>query len=213
MAMTGIVDDDAALVARLREHDEAAFAALVDHYAPAMLRVARGYVSNVQTAEDVVQETWIAVMNGIAGFEARSSLRTWLFTVLINIAKKRGVRDRRIAESERMAAGVTVDPDRFRPADAPDWPGHWKDGREPSPFPDTPEGSVLGRELMEVARCELDRLPERQRTVVSMRDLLGMDSVEVCQLLGISVANQRVLLHRGRASVRQALEGYLADSS
>ncbi len=211
--MTGIIDDDSTLVARLRDRDEAAFSALVDHYAPAMLRVARGYVASVETAEDVVQETWIAVMNGIAGFEARSSLRTWLFTVLINIAKKRGVRDRRIVDTERTAAGATVDPDRFRPAEAPDWPGHWKDGREPSPFPDTPEGSVLGRELMEVARCELDGLPERQRTVVSLRDLLGMDSAEVCQLLGISVANQRVLLHRGRAAVRQALEGYLADSS
>ena len=211
--MTGIIDDDSTLVARLRERDEAAFSALVDHYAPAMLRVARGYVASVETAEDVVQETWIAVMKGIAGFEARSSLRTWLFTVLINIAKKRGVRDRRNVDTERTAAGATVDPDRFRPVEAPDWPGHWKDGREPSPFPDTPEGSVLGRELMEVARCGLDGLPERQRTVVSLRDLLGMDSAEVCQLLGISVANQRVLLHRGRAAVRQALEGYLADSS
>ena len=210
--MTGIIDDDSTLVARLREHDEAAFAALVDHYAPPMLRVSRGYVADVQTAEDVVQETWIAVMRGIDGFEARSSLRTWLFTVLINIAKKRGVRDRRIADAERTAVGATVDPERFRPRDAPDWPGHWKEGREPTPFPDTPEGSVLGRELMEVARCELDRLPERQRTVVSLRDLLGMDSAEVCELLGISGANQRVLLHRGRAVVRQALEGYLADS-
>ena len=211
--MTGIIDDDSTLVARLREHDEAAFSALVDHYAPAMLRVARGYVACVETAEDVVQETWIAVMKGIAGFEARSSLRTWLFTVLINIAKKRGVRDRRIADTERTAAGATVDPDRFRPRDDADWPGHWKEGREPSPFPETPEGSVLGRELREVARCGLDGLPERQRTVVSLRDLLGMDSAEVCQLLDISVANQRVLLHRGRAAVRQALEGYLADSS
>ena len=140
MAMTGIVDDDAALVARLREHDEAAFAALVDHYAPAMLRVARGYVSNVQTAEDVVQETWIAVMNGIAGFEARSSLRTWLFTVLINIAKKRGVRDRRIAESERMAAGVTVDPDRFRPADGAGLAGSLEGRAGTLPLPRHPGG-------------------------------------------------------------------------
>ena len=133
--MTGIIDDDSTLVARLREHDEAAFSALVDHYAPAMLRVARGYVASVETAEDVVQETWIAVMNGIAGFEARSSLRTWLFTVLINIAKKRGVRDRRIVDTERTAAGATVDPDRFRPGRRRTGRAIGRKAGNPPPFP------------------------------------------------------------------------------
>jgi RNA polymerase sigma-70 factor (ECF subfamily) len=211
--MTGPTDDDLALAARLRERDEAAFVSLVDRYAPVMLRVARGYVTNAETAEDVVQETWIAVLNGIHGFEGRSSLRTWLFTVLINTAKKRGVRDRRTAHVERGTAGPSVAPDRFRGSDDPDWPGHWREGQEPSPFPDTPERALLGRELMEMARRELDRLPDRQRVVVSLRDLLGLESGEVCRLLGITVANQRVLLHRGRAAVRQALEGYLADTS
>lgn len=209
--MTGALDDETDLVARLRERDESAFAFLVDRYAPSMLRIARGYVANEHAAEEVVQETWIAVLGGIAGFEGRSSLRTWLFTVLINIAKKRGIRDRRIVETEHMV-GVSVDGDRFRPAQDPQWPHHWKDDRQPGPFPDTPEGSALGRELMELARRELDGLPDRQRIVVTMRDLLGLESAEVCRLLDISLANQRVLLHRGRAAVRQALERYLVWS-
>ena len=210
--MIGALGDDTGLVARLRERDESAFALLVDRYTPSMLRIARGYVANEYAAEDVVQETWIAVLGGIAGFEGRSSLRTWLFTVLINIAKKRGIRDRRVVATE-SPVGASVDRDRFRPAEDPQWPHHWKDDRQPAPFPETPEGSALGNELMERARRELERLPDRQRTVVTMRDLLGLDSAEVCRLLDISLANQRVLLHRGRAAVRQALEGYLAESS
>ena len=212
--MTGTVEDDAALVAALRDGDETVFAQLVDRYSPAMLRVARGYVPSHEIAEEVVQETWIALLKGISKFEGRSSLRTWLFTVMINIAKTRGIRERRSADAEIAAfTGGTVDPSRFRPSDAADWPGHWKDEAAPAPFPDTPEGSVLGSELIAVARRELDKLPERQRMVVTLRDMLGFDSSEVCELLEISVANQRVLLHRGRAAVRQVLEDYLADAS
>ena len=212
--MTGTVEDDAALVAALRDGDETVFAQLVDRYSPAMLRVARGYVPSHEIAEEVVQEAWIALLKGISKFEGRSSLRTWLFTVMINIAKTRGIRERRSADAEIAAfTGRTVDPSRFRPSDAADWPGHWKDEAAPAPFPDTPEGSVLGSELIAVARRELDKLPERQRMVVALRDMLGFDSSEVCELLEISVANQRVLLHRGRAAVRQVLEDYLADAS
>lgn len=210
--MTGVADETA-LIAALRARDEVAFAHLVDQHTPALLRVARGYVPSREIAEEVVQETWIALLKGIDSFEGRSSLRTWLFTVMINIAKTRGVRERRGDDAEIAAfIGGTVDPARFRPA-GERWAGHWKSGEEPSPFPDTPEGSVLGRELVDVARAELDKLPERQRQVVSLRDMLGFDSSEVCELLDISVANQRVLLHRGRAAVRKALEDYLADRS
>ncbi|WP_275985069.1 sigma factor-like helix-turn-helix DNA-binding protein, partial [Mycolicibacter minnesotensis] len=106
----------------------------------------------------------------------------------------------------------TVDPARFRGTDDP-YPGHWKPDEVPEAFPDTPEGSVLGGELVEVARREIDKLPNRQRTVVALRDMLGFDSKEVCELLDISVANQRVLLHRGRAVVRQALENYLTEAA
>lgn len=212
--MTGTVEDDAALVAALRDGDETVFAQLVDRYSPAMLRVARGYVPSHEIAEEVVQEAWIASLKGISKFEGRSSLRTWLFTVMINIAKTRGIRERRSADAEIAAfTGGTVDSSRFRPSDAADWPGHWKDEAAPAPFPDTPEGSVLGSELIAVARRELDKLPERQRMVVTLRDMLGFDSSKVCELLEISVANQRVLLHRGRAAVRQVLEDYLADAS
>jgi RNA polymerase sigma-70 factor, ECF subfamily len=205
--------DETSLISALRDGDEAAFARLVDQHAPSMVRVARGYVPTREIAEEVVQETWIALLKGIDDFESRSSLRTWLFTVMINIAKRRGVRERRDADAAIAAfAGGTVDPARFRAADDP-YPGHWRQGEEPSPFPDTPEGSVLGNELVDVARRELDKLPERQRVVVTLRDMLGFDSAEVCELLDISIANQRVLLHRGRAAVRQVLEDYLKDAS
>lgn len=206
--MTEMVDETT-LVAALRDGDESAFAGLVDQHTPAMLRVARGYVRSHETAEEVVQETWIALLRGIDTFEGRSSLRTWLFTVLINTAKARGVRERRHVDAEVLSyTGGTVDPDRFRTAGDP-YPGHWKPHEEPSPFPETPEGSVLGAELVDLARREIDRLPQRQRTVVTLRDMLGFGSAEVCELLGISVANQRVLLHRGRAAIRQVLEDYL----
>ena len=210
--VTGRVDETA-LVNALRDGDEAAFAQLVDQHTPSMLRVAHGYVPSREIAEEVVQETWIALVKGIDNFEGRSSLRTWLFAVMINIAKARGVRERRDADAAIAAfTGGTVDPARFRAADDP-YPGHWKQGDEPSPFPDSPEGSVLGNELVDVARRELDKLPERQRMVVTLRDMLGFESSEVCDLLDISIANQRVLLHRGRAAVRQVLEHYLTEKS
>ena len=205
--------DETTLIAALRDGDESAFAHLVDTHTPAMLRVARGYVPSHEIAEEVVQETWIALLKGIDKFEGRSSLRTWLFTVMINIAKARGVRERRDSDAAVAAfTGGTVDPARFRGSDDP-YPGHWLPAEVPSPFPDTPEGSVLGNELVDVARRELDKLPERQRIVVTMRDMLGFDSREVVELLDISMANQRVLLHRGRAAVRQVLEDYLVDRS
>jgi RNA polymerase sigma-70 factor, ECF subfamily len=210
--MTGTVDETA-LIAALRDGDEAAFAQLVDKYTPSMLRVARGYVPSREIAEEVVQETWIALIKGIDKFEGRSSLRTWLFRVMINIAKARGVRERRDADAAIAAyTGGTVNPARFRGSDDP-YPGHWLPDEAPSPFPDTPEGSVLGDELVEFARRELDKLPERQRIVVTLRDMLGFESSEVSELLDISMANQRVLLHRGRAAVRQVLEDYLVEQS
>jgi len=208
--MSGTVGDESALVAALRAGDEKVFADLVDRYTPAMLTVARGYVRSHATAEEVVQESWIALVKGISAFEGRSSLRTWLFTVLINIAKKRGVKDRRDFDAEVEAfTGGTVDPTLFRGPDE-EWTGDWKNWTEyPRAFPQTPEGSVLAGELVAVARAELDRLPDGQRMVVTLRDMLGFESGEVCEMLDISAANQRVLLHRGRAAVRSVLESYL----
>ena len=208
--MTGIADETT-LIAALRHGDEAVFAQLVDQHSAPMLLVARGYVPSREIAEEVVQETWIALIKGIDRFEGRSSLRTWLFAVMINIAKTRGVRERRDADAAIAAhTGGTVDPARFREA-GDEWSGHWKDTERPLAFPDTPEGSVLGGELVAVARAELDKLPDRQRVVVTLRDMLGLDSREVCELLDITVANQRVLLHRGRAAIRQVLENYLRE--
>jgi RNA polymerase sigma-70 factor, ECF subfamily len=204
--------DESGLIAALRDGDQSAFAQLVDRHTPSMLRVARAHVPSHAIAEEVVQETWIALVKGIDRFEGRSSLRTWLFSVMINIAKARGVKERREADAAIAAyTGGTVDPARFRGSDDP-YPGHWKPDDVPSRFPDTPEGSLLGHELVDVARREIDKLPQRQRIVVSLRDMLGFDSAEVCELLDISTANQRVLLHRGRAAVRQVLEDYLTEA-
>lgn len=211
--MTRTAGDESELIDALRDGDESAFAQLVDLHTPAMLRVARGYVPTSEIAEEVVQETWIALLKGIGSFEGRSSLRTWLFTVLINISKKRGLRERRNSDIEVVAfTGGSVDPTRFRGSDDP-YPGHWLPDELPSPFPETPEGSVLGAELIDVARRELDKLPDRQRIVVTMRDMLDLDSSEVCELLDITMANQRVLLHRGRAALRQVLETYLRETT
>ncbi len=210
--MSAITGQDADLVAALVAGDESVFAELVDRHSASMLRVARGYVHSHESAEEVVQDTWMALLKGINGFEGRSSLRTWIFTVLINIAKTRGIREHRTADVEVLAYGDGIGPDRFNGPGA-EWPGHWKDDQEPVPFPDTPEGSVLGDELVALARSELDKQPERQRTVVTMRDILGFESAEVADMLEISAANQRVLLHRGRAAIRQALEDYLKEGS
>jgi RNA polymerase sigma-70 factor, ECF subfamily len=175
--MTGTVEDESALIAALRQRDETVFARLVDQHTPALLRVARAYVSSREIAEEVVQETWIALLRGIDRFEGRSSLKTWLFAVMTNIAKKRGVAERRDVEAEIAAfTEGTVDPARFRSR----WlrnSGEWKES--PAAFPDTPEGSALRNELVAVARGELERLPERQRIVVTLRDMLGFDSAEV----------------------------------
>lgn len=209
LSMTPTPDEDLAMVARLRNRDEQAFALVVDRYTPAMLRVARGYVSSQQVAEDVVQEAWIGVLRGIATFEGRCSLRSWIFTVLINTAKSRGRRDRREADARREISGVgSVEPGRFHSPGEP-WAGHWRDGQEPRAFPETPEASALAAELLALARRELDKLPERQRAVVTLRDLVGMDSQEVCEVLGLTPANQRVLLHRGRSAIRAGLEDYV----
>lgn len=209
--MTRPTVDESDLIAALRRRDEVTFAELVDRHTPSMVRVARGYVRTHETAEEVVQDTWLALLKGIDTFEGRSSLRTWLFTVLINIAKTRGVRERRDGDVARPLEGV-VDAGRFRQSDEP-WAGHWRPEQTPSPFPDTPEGSALAHELTDLARHAIDGLPERQRAVVTLRDVLGFDSSEVRDLLELSVANQRVLLHRGRSAVRQVLEDYLKDAT
>jgi RNA polymerase sigma-70 factor, ECF subfamily len=195
---------------RLRAADEAAFTQLIDQWSPVMLHVARRYVANSQAAEDVVQEAWLGVIKGLPRFEGRSSLRSWIFSIVINRAKTRRIRDFRLVPSATMTApepdGPVVDPARFQGPDGR-YPGHWTSAGAPRRW-EEPEGRVLGREIGELVNRAMDDLPERQRLVVRMRDLHGMSSGEACAALQISAQNQRVLLHRGRSALRAALEGY-----
>jgi len=206
---------DEALVAGLRAGDEPTFARVVDAWSAGMLRAARGYVTGAEAAQDVVQDTWLAVIRGIDRFEARSSLRTWVYRILVNVAKTRGVRDSRTVPLSALAPtdsdhGPTVDPARFRGPDDP-YPGHWK--VFPAPWPSAGSdvlSDVLSREALAAIQHAVAALPARQRIVITLRDVEGYDSEEVCALLEISAANQRVLLHRARAAVRLRLEDYFA---
>ena len=206
-------DQDDALLARLRAGDDAAFRQIVDEWSPVMLRVARGYVSCRQSAEDVVQDAWLGVINGLPRFEGRSSLRSWTFSILINRAKTRGAREHRTVASASLtrqeADATVVDPARFEGPDG-SYPGHWTSVGAPRPW-DQPEGRALGSEVVEMVDRALDLLPERQRLVVTMRDVHGMSAGEACAALSLSPQNQRVLLHRGRAALRTVLEKHYRD--
>jgi RNA polymerase sigma-70 factor (ECF subfamily) len=193
--------EDADVVARLRAGDELAFAAVVRAWSPAMLRVARSHVHSHATAEEVVQEAWLGVVRALGGFEGRAQLRTWVFTILVNVARRHGKRDARVSAE---LAGPTVDPGRFRGDDDPDWPRHWRDEAAPVAF--EPEPALLAGEFRDVLAVALGELPERQRAVVELRDVHGFDAQEVCGLLDLTPANQRVLLHRGRARLRAVWE-------
>src|SRR5215204_3095689 len=201
--------DDAELVAKLREGDEAAFAELIDRYGATMVRVAQMYVRDRGTAEEVVQETWLAVLNGIDRFEGRSSLKTWLFRILTNRAKTRGERDGRMLPFSALAGAgevgdePSVDPDRFLGPDSPH-PGAWA-----APPIAWPQDKLLEGETLGVIEMAIDQLPEAQREVILLRDVDGWTAMEVSDALGITDGNQRVLLHRARSKVRAALERYL----
>ena len=207
--------DDAAeqaMLARLKARDEGAFNELVRAWSPIMMRVARGFVSTDASAQEVVQEAWLGVIRGLGTFEGRSSLRTWVFRILMNIAKTRGVKEHRITPLSSLAGdddvGRTVDPSRFRPDDDPRYPGNWTPAGRPQRWGDDPESGVLRGEIRTLLSVTVEALPDRQREVVVLRDVHGFDSDEVCSLLGVTPENQRVLLHRGRAKVRAALEQY-----
>jgi RNA polymerase sigma-70 factor, ECF subfamily len=200
--------DERALVAALRAGDEAAFAALVDRYSPSMIRVAQGYVRTRAVAEEVVQEAWLGVLKGLDRFEGRSSLRTWVLTIVANIARTRAVREARsvpFSSFEVEADDPAVEAERFRGADDP-FPGHW--WTYPS---DWPQERLLARETLELVREAIEALPEAQRLVITLRDVAGCTPEEVCEALGVSDGNQRVLLHRARARVRAKLERYVDE--
>ena len=207
MASAADDDQDLRLLERARSGDEEAFAALVRRHSPSLLRVAQMYVPSRAVAEDVVQETWLGVVRGLERFEGRSTFRTWLFRILVNRAKTRGARERRtvpfaaLAGAEADGDEPAVDPTRFATE------GFW--GTPPRRWDEDPEAALDGAEALRVAREAIDELPEMQRRVITLRDLEGFPSDEVRNVLGITETNQRVLLHRARARVRQALEQWM----
>jgi RNA polymerase sigma-70 factor (ECF subfamily) len=201
------------LIAALAQGDEAAFLDLARAYHASMLRVAEIYVSKRAVAEEVVQETWLTVLNGMERFEGRSSLKTWIFRILTNIAKTRAEREgRTIPISALEPARVpeaAVETDRFLPDDHPHWPGHWASA--PRSWVALPEEWLIAKETQRVVAQAIASLPASQRAVISLRDIEGWDSEDVCNVVGVSETNQRVLLHRARSKVRRELEGYLAS--
>lgn len=195
-------------VQRILAGEESAFAELVDEYHGAMVRLAHAYVPSSSVASEVVQETWMAVLKGLSGFEGRSALKTWIFRILINRAKTRGVREGRtipFAAMETEDGEPAVDPARFTRR------GGWSDA-PPTWEVDTPEALLERREAMDALSEALENLPPQQKLVVTLRDVEGWDSKDVCNALDISETNQRVLLHRGRTKLRRLLEQHLAGS-
>jgi RNA polymerase sigma-70 factor (ECF subfamily) len=193
------VFDDESLVRRLRAREEAAYEELLRRYDAALRRVARSFVRTATAVEEVVAETWLAVVKGIDGFEGRSSLQTWLFRILVNRARTRAGRDARLLSFSTLEdeEGPAVDPSAFGDD------GRWRSA--PSRVEFDPEGRLLNAELRTELVAAIDGLPEQQRVVVTLRDVVGLTAIEVCEMLEITEVNQRVLLHRGRARVRTSM--------
>jgi RNA polymerase sigma-70 factor (ECF subfamily) len=209
--LSGEVSDEE-LVEQLRGGDESAFSEIFERYHTAMVSLAVVYVRSWSVAEEVAQDTWIAVLNGIDRFEGRSSLKTWIYRILINRAMTRGKRENRclafsvVWEQAGRSGEAAVDPAHFISASGATC-GAW--AAAPQPWEDQPEERLLSGEVRERLQDAIEQLPLSQRTVITLRDVEGWSSSEVCNTLDISETNQRVLLHRARAKVRRALEGYL----
>lgn len=207
-----VASDDERLLHALRGRDEAAFVALVERYQGQLTRLAMAYVSSRAIAEEVVQETWIGVLQGIDRFEGRSAFRTWLFRILVNQAKRRGERESRTIP---FAALSREDGDDDEPEVAPDrfhaaghrWAGHW--AMLPQDWREAPEERLLSDETRAVVQRAINTLPHNQRLVITMRDVDGLAPKEICSIMSVSETNQRVLLHRARSKVRGELERYL----
>lgn len=183
------------LLVRLRAGDETAFADLVERYHPQLIRVASAYVTPTELAEDVAQETWLAMLNGLDKFQARSSLRTWLYQICVNRARSIGAREHRTVPVEHIEPAL--DAEQFSPT------GAWTS--PPTPWPDSIANAADDAAMVETIRRAITELPPMQRLVVTMRDIDGLTSRQVCQVLSISEANQRVLLHRGRDHIRHGI--------
>ncbi len=192
--------DEAALIERLRAGDGQAFAELVDRYNASMIRVASAFVPSRAVAEEVVQDTWIGVIKGIGRFEGRSSLKTWIFRILVNRARTTGAREPRSVE---LDTGDGLGSDRYTAG------GTWRE--PPAPWTDDVDDRLSAPEVAARIRQAVEQLPDSQRQVVTLRDVEGLPSSEVCAMLGISEGNQRVLLHRARTRVRAMLEQDLGE--
>lgn len=211
MGTGALAETEKELLAALQRGDEAAFLSLVNQHHSAMLRVCRLFVSDLAAAEEVVQDTWLAVLESLHRFEGRSSLKTWLYAILTNKAKTRGVRDSRslpfsaLGKARLSWEEPAVDPGRFLP-EGQEWAGSWAE--KPRPWERSLETEALSTELLARVQAAIENLPETQQTVIVLRDVEGWTSAEVCNILGVSETNQRVLLHRARSKVRRALEVY-----
>ncbi len=209
------MDNERTLIGRLRARDESAFVELVERYYGYLLPLANFFVSNRAVAEEVVQEAWLAVLKGIDRFEERSSFKTWISRIVMNLARTRGVRESRMvafsefADNEAGRPEPAVDPERFRVA-TDEYPDHWSIA--PRPWNSDPETQLLTSETMAALDDAVERLPETQRLVLTMRDVNGWTAEEVCNALAISETNQRVLLHRARSKVRGILENHYSNS-
>jgi RNA polymerase sigma-70 factor (ECF subfamily) len=206
-----IADEDAELLGRLRAGDEAAFMTLVDKYGPLMLRIALTHVRTRAVAEEVVQEAWLGVLQGLPRFEGRSTLKTWILRIVANRARTRGEREARSVPLSSLApeAGEdepAVDPDRFFGADHPLYPGAW--AIPPHSWARMPEEQLLAGETLQEVRAAIAKLPPRQQEVMVLRDVEGWEPDEVSEALDLTPGNQRVLLHRARSKVRADLERY-----
>jgi RNA polymerase sigma-70 factor (ECF subfamily) len=214
LAGSAVSTEDLRLVEALRSGNESAFVSLIDMYNTSMLRLAMIFVSSQAVAEEVVQETWMGVLQGLDRFEGRSSLKTWIFRILTNRAKTRAQREGRsvpfssLPEFTNQIYEPAVEPERFREPDQ-QWPGHWISF--PHSWDEIPEERILSLETMTHIQEAIDNLPPGQREVITLRDVEGWSSDEACNLLGVSESNQRVLLHRARSRVRRALEKYFEE--
>ncbi len=190
--------DDTELVTRMLTGDEKAFGEVVTRYHESLVRVARYYVNSEASAEDVAQDTWIAVLRGVERFEGRSSFKTWLFRILVNRARTTGTKEHRVVPVDPLAAEHSVAANRF------DAGGAWL--APPTPFTDRVDDDIANAPLVQLVHASIARLPETGRAVVTLRDVEGLSTMEVAQLLEISEANVRVILHRCRARIRNEVE-------
>jgi RNA polymerase sigma-70 factor (ECF subfamily) len=207
--------DERLLLERLRVGDETAFVSLLERHGPTMLRLARLYTSDTSAVEDAMQDAWLGVLRGLDRFEERASMRTWICRIMLNRLRTRLKRDGRLVPFSALFDGVgtaaepAVDPGCFLEADHPRWPHHWK--VPPRSWGASPEEELLSDEARALLDGVVATLPAAQREVITLRDIEGWSAAEVCNLLGLTETNQRVLLHRARSRVRRALERYFTE--